>query len=195
MAKVRIHRCEYCGTHMKGGPYRGCSFCGARPSWHHGRCCPSQPGRDDQGGQESQGLEETIQHGTASESQMPGSWNWLSQRSAEERRVLQMTGAEILASAAADRTREEAEARTADVSLQIATVQEAIVLTRAATERAREAVEAERQRSMNLRQQIQVVRRERERLENGLRADGEDGPQCPSLCYRCRENRCCLHGE
>ena len=34
------HTCEYCGRPSPGIPFARCNFCGARPSWHHGRCCP-----------------------------------------------------------------------------------------------------------------------------------------------------------
>lgn len=37
-------RCEICGLPGRM-PYRhGCCFCGRRPSMHHGRCCPLNPG-------------------------------------------------------------------------------------------------------------------------------------------------------
>ena len=36
--------CEYCGYwHPQSQfPFPNCNFCGARPSYHHGRCCPSR---------------------------------------------------------------------------------------------------------------------------------------------------------
>ena len=34
--------CEVCLTYARV-PYRFCSFCGAKPSYHHGRCCWSNP--------------------------------------------------------------------------------------------------------------------------------------------------------
>ena len=35
-------RCEFCtdSVNPKIFPYKLCSFCGASPSYHHGRCCP-----------------------------------------------------------------------------------------------------------------------------------------------------------
>ena len=35
-------RCEFCtdSVNPKIFPYKHCSFCGASPSYHHGRCCP-----------------------------------------------------------------------------------------------------------------------------------------------------------
>ena len=42
--------CEVCLTFARV-PYRFCSFCGARPSYHHGRCCVEAPdcGKDASG--------------------------------------------------------------------------------------------------------------------------------------------------
>ena len=34
------YTCEYCERPSPGIPFVVCNFCGARPSWHHGRCCP-----------------------------------------------------------------------------------------------------------------------------------------------------------
>ena len=35
-------RCEFCSDSVnpKFFPYKSCNFCGACPSYHHGRCCP-----------------------------------------------------------------------------------------------------------------------------------------------------------
>ena len=38
------HKCDICEQPARV-PYRNCNFCGKAPSYHHGRCCPSNPGR------------------------------------------------------------------------------------------------------------------------------------------------------
>ena len=37
--------CEYCGWWHPNSPFPfpNCNLCGARPSYHHGRCCPQRP--------------------------------------------------------------------------------------------------------------------------------------------------------
>ena len=47
--------CESCGRVWPGEalPFRSCHFCGASPSWHHGRCCfraPPNPDKVGEGG-------------------------------------------------------------------------------------------------------------------------------------------------
>ena len=39
------HGCEYCGRWCapEPFPFPSCRYCGARPSYHHGRCCPMKP--------------------------------------------------------------------------------------------------------------------------------------------------------
>ena len=39
------HTCRYCGRPDPDIPFVVCALCGARPSWHHGRCCPWRPPR------------------------------------------------------------------------------------------------------------------------------------------------------
>ena len=34
--------CDICGRFARV-PFDFCCYCGARPSWHHGRCCPAKP--------------------------------------------------------------------------------------------------------------------------------------------------------
>ena len=33
--------CALCGDYARV-PFRRCTFCGAAPAWHHGRCCPAK---------------------------------------------------------------------------------------------------------------------------------------------------------
>ena len=33
--------CRVCGGFARV-PFAVCNFCGDRPSWHHGRCCPAR---------------------------------------------------------------------------------------------------------------------------------------------------------
>lgn len=39
--------CEFCRQRFPPEifPFEACFFCGDRPSWHHGRCCPQRPRR------------------------------------------------------------------------------------------------------------------------------------------------------
>ena len=34
-------QCEFCHT-WANVPYQQCNYCGKRPSWHHGNCCPNK---------------------------------------------------------------------------------------------------------------------------------------------------------
>ena len=38
-------RCEICDA-FSSVPHALCWYCGAAPSWHHGRCCPAKPQSD-----------------------------------------------------------------------------------------------------------------------------------------------------
>jgi hypothetical protein len=35
-------RCQFCEGFARV-PFQACRCCGARPGWHHGRCCPCKP--------------------------------------------------------------------------------------------------------------------------------------------------------
>ena len=35
--------CEHCGETSPGIPFKDCRFCGEKPCYHHGRCCPKRP--------------------------------------------------------------------------------------------------------------------------------------------------------
>ena len=43
----RLAVCEFCRRRFppERFPFHACFYCGASPSWHHGRCCPQRPRR------------------------------------------------------------------------------------------------------------------------------------------------------
>ena len=43
---ILLNGCTQCGRRFRGEPdplvFKGCRICGAKPSYHHGRCCPAK---------------------------------------------------------------------------------------------------------------------------------------------------------